>query len=278
VGKDVAAIGGATSVGGREGLFEKRMSMTTTSSSTPAMDVFWDNVKTILYALALAMVLRFTIAQPFRIPSGSMQPTLEVGDYIVVTKWSYGYGRFSFAPLEGLLPHGRLFGSQPQRGDVVVFRPQPEPDRDFIKRVIGLPGDRIQIVNGWLHINGEPVQRESLGEQAFENEHGIVEHIQTYRETLPNGVSYTTFDKIERSELDNTRVYEVPEGHYFMMGDDRDNSADSRVPSVVGFVPYDNLVGPAQFVVVSFNNSTSLFRPWTLFTGFRGDRFLKPVE
>jgi signal peptidase I len=253
------------------------MSMTTTSSSTPAMDVFWDNVKTILYALALAMVLRFTIAQPFRIPSGSMQPTLEVGDYIVVTKWSYGYGRFSFAPLEGLLPHGRLFGSQPARGDVVVFRPVPEPDRDFIKRVIGLPGDRIQVIDGVLHINGEAVQRESLGITNFQNERGVIEPIQTYRETLPNGASYITFDK-GMTELDNTRVYEVPAGHYFMMGDDRDNSADSRVPSVVGFVPYDNLVGPAQFIVVSFNGDTSLFRPWTLFTGFRGDRFLKPVN
>jgi signal peptidase I len=253
------------------------MSMTTTSSSTPAMDVFWDNVKTILYALALAMVLRFTIAQPFRIPSGSMQPTLEVGDYIVVTKWSYGYGRFSFAPLEGLLPHGRLFGSQPARGDVVVFRPTPEPDRDFIKRVIGMPGDRIQVIDGLLHINGEAVQRESLGIVEFQNERGEIEPIQAYRETLPNGLSYTTFDK-GVTELDNTRLYEVPEGHYFMMGDDRDNSADSRVPSVVGFVPYDNLVGPAQFVVVSFNGSTSLFRPWTLFTGFRGDRFLKSVN
>jgi signal peptidase I len=260
-----------------KGISEKRMSMTTTSSSTPAMDVFWDNVKTILYALALAMVLRFTIAQPFRIPSGSMQPTLEVGDYIVVTKWSYGYGRFSFAPLEGLLPHGRLFGSQPARGDVVVFRPLPEPDRDFIKRVIGMPGDRIQVIDGVLHINGEAIQRESVGVTPFENEHGVVEQIPTYRETLPNGVSYVTFDK-GMTELDNTRVFEVPEGHYFMMGDDRDNSADSRVPSVVGFVPYDNLVGPAQFVVVSFNGSTSLFRPWTLFTGFRGDRFLKSVN
>jgi len=254
------------------------MSMSTTDASTPAMSVFWDNVKTILYALALALVLRFTIAQPFRIPSGSMQPTLEVGDYIVVTKWSYGYGRFSFAPLEGLLPHGRLFGSQPHQGDVVVFRPVPEPDRDFIKRVIGMPGDTVQIINGLLHINGEPVQRESLGLVDFENPNGAVEPIQAYRETLPSGASYVVFDRTPRGELDNTRVFEVPDGHYFMMGDDRDNSADSRVPSVVGYVPYDNLVGPAQFVVVSFNGNTSLFRPWTLFTGFRGDRFLKSVE
>jgi signal peptidase I len=242
------------------------------------MGVFWDNVKTILYALALAMVLRFTVAQPFRIPSGSMQPTLEVGDYIVVTKWSYGYGRFSFAPLEGLLPQGRIFGREPERGDVIVFRPTPEPTRDFIKRLIGLPGDRIQVVDGVLHINGEPVQHENLGLVDFENADGYIEQVTAIRETLPNGVSYTTFDRTPRGELDNTRVYVVPEGHYFMMGDDRDNSADSRVPGVVGFVPYDNLVGPAQFVVVSFDGSTSLFRPWTLFTGFRGSRFLKAVE
>jgi len=254
------------------------MSMTSTGESTPAMSVFWDNVKTILYALALAMLLRFTIAQPFRIPSGSMQPTLAVGDYIVVTKWTYGYGRFSFAPLEGLLPHGRLFGSEPERGDVVVFRPVPEPDRDFIKRVIGLPGDRIQVVNGVLHINGEPIQREHLGlTDECPDPMFSIGPVDTYRETLPNGVSYITCDK-GATELDNTRVFEVPAGHYFMMGDDRDNSADSRVPSVVGFVPYDNLVGPAQFVVVSFDETTSLFRPWTLFTGFRGERFLKSVE
>lgn len=254
------------------------MTMTTASSTpTSGMDVFWENVRTILYALALAMVLRFSIAQPFRIPSGSMQPTLEVGDYIVVTKWSYGYGRYSFAPLEGLLPHGRLFGREPERGDVVVFRPPPEPTRDFIKRLIGLPGDRIQMIDGLLHINGEAVQRESLGIVDFENEDGFIDHIQEYRETLPNGVSYTTFDR-GAMELDNTRVYVVPEGHYFFMGDDRDNSADSRVPSVVGYVPRDNLVGPAQFIAVSFNHSTSLLAPWTLFTGFRGDRFLKPVQ
>lgn len=255
------------------------MSMSTTSSSTPAMDVFWDNVKIIIQALALAMVLRFTVAQPFRIPSGSMQPTLAVGDYIVVTKWSYGYGRFSFAPLEGLLPHGRLFGSQPERGDVVVFRPVPEQDRDFIKRVIGLPGDHIQMINGVLHINGEAVQRELVGvTRECPDSPGSNSDVATYRETLPNGVSYITCDKRENSELDNTREYVVPEGHYFMMGDDRDNSADSRVPSVVGFVPYDNLVGPAQFVVVSFDETTSLFRPWTLFTGFRAERFLKSVH
>lgn len=243
------------------------------------MSVFWENVRTILYALALAMVLRFTIAQPFRIPSGSMQPTLAVGDYIVVTKWSYGYGRYSFAPLEGLLPHGRMFARTPERGDVVVFRPTPEPNKDFIKRVIGLPGDRIQMIDGVLHINDEPVQREMIGTtRECPESNGMARDVVTYRETLPNGVSYVTCDKIERSELDNTRVFVVPEGEYFMMGDDRDNSADSRVSSMVGYVPFENLVGPAQFIVVSFDETTSIFRPWTLFTGFRGERFLKAVN
>ncbi len=245
------------------------------------MSVFWDNVKTILYALALAMVLRFTIAQPFRIPSGSMQPTLAVGDYIVVTKWSYGYGRYSFAPLEGLLPHGRIFsngflGSEPERGDVIVFRPTAEPTRDFIKRLIGLPGDRIQMREGVLYINREPVQRESLGvTDQCPDHNGDPLPAETFRETLPNGVSYITCDK-GMTSLDNTREYTVPEGHYFMMGDDRDNSDDSR--QIVGFVPRENLVGPAQFIVVSFDRTTSLLRPWTLFTGFRGDRFLKSVN
>lgn len=240
------------------------------------MDVFWENVRTILYALALAMVLRFTIAQPFRIPSGSMQPTLAVGDYIVVTKWSYGYGRYSFAPLEGLLPQGRLFATRPERGDVVVFRPPPEPTRDFIKRLIGLPGDRIQMIDGVLYINDEAVQRELIGDtEQCPDSQTYSRPAVTYRETLPNGVSYITCDK-GMTEFDNTRVYEVPEGHYFFMGDDRDNSDDSR--RLVGYVPFDNIVGPAQFVVVSFDDTTSIFQPWTLFTGFRGERFLKPVE
>ncbi len=252
------------------------MSMSSTSSSSPAMSDFWENVRTILYALALAMVLRFTIAQPFRIPSGSMQPTLEIGDYIVVTKWSYGYGRFSFAPLEGLLPHGRLFARDPQRGEVVVFRPPHEPNRDFIKRVVGMPGDRIQMIDGVLHINGAPVQMDSLGTIDFENGDGFVERIPAYRETLPGGVSHTIFDRNPRSELDNTREVTVPDGHFFMMGDDRDFSDDSR--RSVGFVPRENLVGPARFVVASFDHTTSLLMPWTLFTGFRADRFFKPVE
>ena len=199
-------------------------------------------------SLALAFALRVTLLQPYRIPSGAMQPTLQVGDYVVVAKSSYGYSRFSAPPLHGMLPPGRLFGHEPQRGDIAVFRPVPEPDRDFIKRIIGMPGDRIQMIDGALHINGQAVQREALGAVEFRNEDGLSEQIDAWRETLPNGITYTTFDRTPASELDNTRVFLVPEGHYFMMGDDRDNSADSRVSSIVGYVPYDNLVGRADYL------------------------------
>ena len=235
-----------------------------------------ETIVVVVEALLIAIVLRSFLYQPFSIPTASMQQTLMIGDYFIANKWTWGFGKYSF-PIA--LPfNGRIFGSEPRQGDVVVFRPVPEPDRDFIKRVIGMPGDRIQVINGLLHINGVAVERESLGLREFADENGLVERIPAYRETLPSGASYVTFDRTPRSELDNTRVFVVPDGHYFMMGDDRDNSADSRVPSMVGYVPYDNLVGPAQFVVVSFDGSTSIFRPWTLFTGFRGERFLKPVK
>lgn len=252
------------------------MTMTSETRPVTAMDSFWENVRTIIYALALAMLIRFAVAQPFRIPSGSMQPTLEVGDYIVVTKWSYGYSRFSLAPLDRLLPSGRLFGRAPERGDIVVFRPEGET-RDFVKRLIGMPGDRIQVTDGVLYINGEPVQREALGLRDFEQPDGTIEQIPTVRETLPNGVSYNTFDRYPEWDLDNTREFLVPANHYFMMGDDRDNSQDSRTV-FVGMVPADNLIGPAQFVFASFDGSTSIFRPWTLFTGFRAERFLHSVN
>lgn len=197
----------------------------------------------VLGSLVVAMAIRFTTVQPFRMPSGSMQPTLAVGDYFLVTKWSYGYSRFSVAPFQGLLPPGRVLAHAPRRGDLAVFRPASEPDRDFVKRIVGLPGDRIQMIGGVLHINGQPVPRESLGLVSTPNQDGGADEVQAYRETLANGVSFTTLDRTENGELDNTRVFVVPANHYFMLGDDRDNSADSRVPSVVGYVPFDNLVG-----------------------------------
>jgi signal peptidase I len=190
----------------------------------------------------------------FRNPSGSMQPALFPGDYFIVTKWTYGYGRYSFAPFPG--PSAHVLGRAPQLGEIAVFRPAPEPDRDFVKRVIGVPGDRIQMIDGVLHINGAAVQLEPLGAVSSHDEYGGPIDAQAYRETLPNGVSYVIWDRNPDGELDNTRVYVVPNGSYFVMGDDRDNSADSRVPSVVGYVPLDNFVGPVWRVI-----STSPARP-----------------
>jgi signal peptidase I len=262
--------------------------MTTTETTTAAKhgekSEFWDNVQTILIALLLAMVIRFIIVQPFRIPSGSMQPTLLVGDYILVTKWSYGYSRFSFEPLNFGAPDGRMFGSKPERGDVIVFRPTTPSQRnkDFVKRLVGMPGDTVQVKESVLYINGEAVQREYIDTIAFNERdlygRAVTNRIPRYRETLPNGVSYLTFDRTLQGEWDNTEEYVVPQGHYFMMGDDRDNSSDSRVSSMVGYVPFDHLVGKAQFVVVSFDPlKAELFLPWTWITGLRGDRFFEGV-
>jgi signal peptidase I len=255
-----------------------------------ALGLFFENLQTIVYALALAMVIQIAIVKPFRIPSGSMQPTLLVGDYIITTKWSYGYSRFSAAPFERFLPAGRLFGAAPQRGDLVVFRPETQPDKDFVKRLVGLPGDKIQMIGGVLHINGEAVQLAPRGLTPFVEADGSISQIATYVETLPNGVSHLIFDRHSERDgtctdqygsngcrLDETPVYEVPEGRYFFMGDDRDNSQDSRLPEV-GAAPFDHLVGKAQFVFFSFDHTTDLAKPWTLVSSLRGERFLKGVQ
>jgi signal peptidase I len=207
-----------------------------------------------------------------------MQPTLLVGDYILVTKWSYGYSRFSFEPLNFGFPAGRLLGHLPKRGDVIVFRPPAHEDKDYVKRLIGLPGDTIQVRDSVLYLNGQAVPRASLGAVSFKDERGDVSQIPEYQETLPNGVSYVTFDRQSDGEYDRTPVYKVPEGHYFFMGDDRDLSEDSRSVDV-GFVPYDHLVGHARVVALSFDPSGAhLLAPWTWFTGVRGSRFFKAIS
>lgn len=256
--------------------------MTLIAKSKPVerRETLWDNVKTLLIALIIALGVRTVLVQPFRIPSGSMQPTMLVGDYMIVSKWSYGYSRFSTGLPFGVGGDGRIFASEPARGDVVVFRPPGEPDKDFVKRLVGLPGDRIQIRAGRLFLNGQAVEREFLRMQDFREASGEFTQVAVYRETLPDGgPSYQTFDRFPDNPLDDTGVFEVPEGHYFMMGDDRDNSSDSRDPTgVVGFVPHDHLIGKTRIVFASFDPSTSILQPWTLFTGFRGSRFLKGVE
>jgi signal peptidase I len=208
----------------------------------------------VLVPLAIAvlfspLLIRTFLFQPFNIPAGSMKPTLLVGDYIFVSKYSYGYNRYSFpfSPPLALISD-RVFASEPERGDVVVFRLPKDPSIDYVKRVIGLPGDRIQMVNGVLHINGTPVKREQIEDFVETDENGREAHIKQWRETLPNGVSHSTLDMIENGFYDNTKEYRVPAGHYFMMGDNRDNSSDSRVENAVGYVPAENLIGRAQIM------------------------------
>jgi signal peptidase I len=218
-------------------------------------------VKTVVYALLIAAAFRTFFFQPFNIPSGSMEDTLLVGDYLFVSKMAYGYSRYSF-PF-GLAPFsGRIFGSPPKRGDIVVFKLPADNSTDYIKRVIGLPGDRIQVIDGTIYINGNPVKREKISEGIGMLD-GFEHDVTYYRETLPNGKSYETLSFAPNNPLNNTGVFVVPEGHYFMMGDNRDNSSDSRAPgSGVGYVPFENLVGKAEIIFFSDDGSAPFWEIW----------------
>jgi signal peptidase I len=218
-----------------------------------------ETISVIVQALILALVIRTFLFQPFSIPSGSMRPTLLEGDYLFVSKWAYGYSRYSF-PFSPPLFDGRVWGSQPERGDVVVFKFPPDPSLDYIKRVIGLPGDRIQVKNDRLYINGKAVERELVGQIDNPDITEVDRPVDVYRETLPNGVSYKTLDLSTNSIGDNTREFVVPPGHYFMMGDNRDNSADSRFS--VGYVPAENLVGRANMIFFSIAEGVSPLEVW----------------
>ncbi|MDX5360615.1 MAG: signal peptidase I [Alphaproteobacteria bacterium] len=232
-------------------------------------------VKTVLYALLIAMLIRVFLFQPFNIPSGSMLPTLLVGDYVFVSKYSYGYSRFSL-PWGPDVFSGRIFEGTPERGDVAVFRLPTDTSKDYIKRIVGLPGDRLQMIGGVLHINGEPVKREPAGSFADKGRFGEPRQIAMFRETLPGGRSYMTLDE-GRSPADNTPVYEVPEGHYFAMGDNRDNSQDSRFLSAVGFIPAENLIGRAEIIFFSLDGDTHFWEVWKWPFDLRFSRFFDGV-
>lgn len=223
------------------------MSVDVESSSSSSEGGWWEIVKIVIHAIILAMIVRIFIIQPFNIPSGSMQSNLLIGDYLFVSKFSYGYSKYT---LGTDLIKGRLFESKPERGDVAVFKLPRDSSQDYIKRVIGLPNDRIQMIGGVLHINGKPIRKKRVGQ--FVEEEGD-RPIARFEETLPNGMKYFVLDAVPqngRIYTDNTEEYIVPEGHYFMMGDNRDNSADSRDPEV-GFVPLENFVGKAKIIFFS---------------------------
>lgn len=233
--------------------------------------------KTIVFALLIAMVLRIFLFQPFTIPSASMEPNLYEGDYIVVSKWSYGFSKHSI-PFSPPLFDGRIMGSAPKRGDIVVFKLPRDNKTDFIKRVIGLPGDRIQMIANKLYINDKPVQDVVVTRTEIEDIFGP-RPVTEVRETLPEGKSFMTQDFGPGNDLDDTPVYEVPAGHYFMMGDNRDNSIDSRVEqsSGVGMVPAENLVGKAQIILFSLKPGSSLWNPVSWFN-VRLDRFFNVLH
>ncbi len=234
-----------------------------------------ETISVIFQALLLAVVIRTFLFQPFSIPSGSMRPTLLEGDYLFVSKYAYGYSHFSF-PFSPNFFSGRVWSGVPERGQVVVFKFPPNPNLDYIKRIIGLPGDKIQMKDGVLYINGTPVKREKTGQIDNFDVTEVTEPVDVYRETLPNGVTYDTLDIDPGALGDNTREFLVPEGHYFAMGDNRDNSSDSRFS--VGFVPAENLVGRANVVFFSIAGSHSPIEIWQWPSQLRLSRFFTWVN
>jgi signal peptidase I len=257
-------------------------------------DSWAETARIVVHALLIAFVVRVFLYQPFNIPSGSMKSTLLVGDFLFVSKLSYGYSTYTFPqsldiPFTSIsiplrpqkLFSGRIFASEPKRGDVAVFKLPRDNSTDFIKRVIGLPGDEIETKHGVLFINGQEIPKKRVADFVAVEEDGVTRASPRFEETLPNGVRYTVLDTIEEGPGDNMGPYKVPPGHYFMMGDNRDNSTDSRFRQV-GFVPFENFVGRADLLFFSAAidepNNCRKFAPWTWPTCVRFRRLFSIVR
>ena len=238
---------------------------------------FSENIKTLFYALIIAVVIRSLLVQPFYIPSSSMEPTLLVGDRLFVTKYSYGYSKHSF-PFSPPILNKRIMFNSPERGDVIVFKTPADNRTDYIKRLIGKPGDEIQFINGDLFINGSKIVREKTKTSEPIRCGNFLLETNTFVETLPNGVKYlAAYNK--QGTLKNTKKYIVPKDHLFLMGDNRDCSKDSRFLDDVGYVKNLNLVGKAK--IIFFSNDTkkgSLLKFWNLQNSFRFERTFKILK
>jgi signal peptidase I len=274
-GSGARAVDGGPVYGSTKGRRGRRRAEKKSGAASEGMEI----IKTIVFALLIAMVLRVLFFQPFTIPSASMEPNLYEGDYIVVSKWDYGYSKHS-APFSPPLFEGRVLANAPKRGDIVVFKLPRDNKTDYIKRLIGLPGDRIQMIGNVLHINGQPVRDVVVTGTQLSNTFG--QPVTVMRETFPDASrSFRIQDFGPGNSLDDTAVYEVPEGFYFMMGDNRDNSVDSRVdPAMggVGLVPAENLIGKAQIILFSWSPGASLWNPVSWFANIRPSRFFTVLD
>ena len=236
--------------------------------------IIYDNLKTLIGALLIAILIRSLLFQPFYIPSSSMEPTLLVGDRIFVSKYTYGYSRHSF-PFSPKFSNKRFFSKIPERGDLVVFKTPADNRTDYIKRLIGMPGDTIQFVNGDLLINRNKIRRDIVESSEVIRCGKFKLETKSFIETLPNGTKYLAVYK-KRGTLQNTKQFMVPPDHFFLMGDNRDCSKDSRYLDSVGYVNKLNLVGEAQLIFFSNDtNKGSLLKFWNLGNSFRLDRLFK---
>ena len=242
--------------------------MTTKSS-------FFSNLKSISLAIFIALLIRSFVAEPFNIPSGSMKPNLLVGDFIFVSKWSYGYSRHSL-PFSIPLIYGKIFSKLPKRGDIAVFKTPYDNRTDYIKRIIGLPGDKIKVINGEILINNNFIVRKKINDFIDIDKLGNIKRLRKYKEYFFN-MEVNVLDLMDNGIVDNTQLYIVPKNHFFVMGDNRDNSQDSRFLKKVGYVPTENLVGKAQYIFFSLENSR-FFEIWKWPQSIRYERLMQKIR